>query len=136
MANVDLIQKKLPQELRAKAQEFNIPDKFLEEKPELIVLILKSKSMDTNEEKQSWFNLFPLMNQTQIDKLNDILTREKQKLDEIEKKYEQKKEDIGDKYSKKWEEMGTIQNIKSIQKEESINKQKDDAEADALINQI
>ena len=54
--------------------------------------------MSDASEKQSWFNLLPLMTDDQISKLNDILTREKQKLDEIEKKYEDKKLEIKKKY--------------------------------------
>ena len=69
MANTDLIKKVLPQELWEKAATFTIPDKFLETMPDLIVLVLNSKSMDTQEEKQSWFNLLPMMNDEQITKL-------------------------------------------------------------------
>ena len=91
MANIKLIKAKLPPELREKAEKFTIPDEFLTTMPELIILVLNSKSMDNSEEKQSWFSLLPMMNKEQIDKLNDILTREKMKLAEIEQKYEQKK---------------------------------------------
>ena len=103
MTNIDLIKQLLPEQLRDKAQLFNIPDDFLTKMPNTIILILNSKSMDTKEEKQSRFNLLPLMTQEQLDKLNDILTREKQKLDEIEQKYEQKKDDLKKKYDEKWE---------------------------------
>lgn len=102
--NADLIKQKLPQELRDKAQQFTIPDAFLTSSPDLIVLVLNSKSIDTQEEKQSWFNLLPLMTQEQIDKLRDILVREKQKLEEIEQKYEQKKADIKTQYTQKRQE--------------------------------
>jgi hypothetical protein len=71
----------------------------------LITLILESKSMDTEEEKQSRFNLMPMMSKQQISKLNDILTREKQKLAEIETKYEQKKDDIKEKYIQRRQSM-------------------------------
>ncbi len=136
MANTELIQKKLPQDLWAKAQEFIIPDKFLDEMPELIILVLNSKSMDTKEEKQSWFNLLPLMNKEQIDKLLDILTREKQKLDEIEKKYDQKKDDLKTKYSQKWEDMGYAKKMDEIRQKENVNNQKEQEQADNLLTQI
>ena len=103
--SIDLVKKLLPKELRNKAEKFNISDKFLQSQTELIVLILKSRSMDTDQEKQSWFNLLPMMTQEQIDKLNDILTREKIKLSEIEKKYEEKKNNIKEKYIKRRESM-------------------------------
>lgn len=105
MVLIDTIQKYLPQELWDKAKDFNVIEDYIVKMPDLIVLIINSKSMDTNEEKQSWFNLLPLMNDEQIAKLRDILTREKQKLAEIEAKYEEKKEDIKNKYIQRWESM-------------------------------
>ena len=136
MANTDLIQKLLPQDLWEKAATFTIPDKFLESMPDLIILVLKSKSMDTQEEKQSWFNLLPMMNDDQISKLRDILTREKQKLEEIEAKYEQKKDDIKTQMVQKWEDTGYQQKMTSIKNNEAVAQEKDVADADSLLTQI
>jgi hypothetical protein len=62
MANMQLIQEKLPQNLWENAATFNIPDSFLSNEPDLVVLILNSRSLAKKEEKQSWFNLIPIMN--------------------------------------------------------------------------
>jgi hypothetical protein len=105
MANNDLVVKNLPQELWAEAVTYTIPDLFIQKKPALISLILQSKSIGTKEEKQSWFNLLPLMNDEQIAKLEEILAKEKAKLDEIEKKYEEKKIEIKKKYLVKRQQM-------------------------------
>ena len=102
----------------------------------LVVLILQSKSMDTDEEKQSWFNLMPMMTPEQIAKLNDILTREKIKLTEIEKKYEEKKNSIKEKYIKRRETMGYTKKMDTIKEKESAFEQQDEAEADALLQNI
>ena len=136
MANMELIQKFLPQELWEKAATYTIPDKFLESMSDLIVLILNSKSMDTPEEKQSWFNLLPMMNDEQITKLRDILTREKQKLEEIENKYEQKKDDIKTQMVQKWEDAWYQQRMKNLENNEAVAQEKDAAEADSLLTQI
>lgn len=136
MANMNLIKTKLPQELREKAEKFTIPDEFLTTMPDLIMLVLNSKSMDAAEEKQSWFNLLPMMNKEQIDKLRDILTREKQKLAEIEQKYEQKKDELKNKYTQKWEDMVYTKRMDEIKKEEAIHEQKEDQEADNLLTQL
>jgi hypothetical protein len=101
----EAIQKHLPLDLHEKALLFTIPIEFIEQMPALITLLLQSKSMNDAAEKQSWFNLLPLMTDEQISKLNDILTREKQKLDEIEKKYEEKKLEIKKKYLMKRQNM-------------------------------
>jgi len=135
-SNVSLIEQKLPKKLREKAKQYNIKDKFLEEMPDLLVLILESKSMDTQEEKQSWFNLLPMMSPDQIAKLNDILTREKIKLSEIEKKYEEKKNNIKQKYVKRRETMGYNKKMDEIKQKEATFEAKDDAEADKLLEEL
>ena len=101
----DVIEKHLPQDLHSKAKEYVIPSEFIEEMPELIEMILRSRSMEKPEEKQSWFNLLPMMSDDQIGKLKDILEREREKLAAIEKKYEEKKLEIKKKYLMRWQNM-------------------------------
>jgi preprotein translocase subunit SecD len=136
MVNIDLIQQKLPQELREIAKNYSISDNFLETMSDIIILVLQSKSLDTQQEKQSWFDLLPLMNQEQVDKLRDILTREKQKLEEIEKKYEQKKEDVVNKYVQKFDENSYQNKIVQLKEYEATHKEKEHEEADALLNNL
>lgn len=136
MVNVDLIKQKLPQDLWEKAQQFTMPDAFLTNSPELIILILNSKSIDNKDEKQSRFNLLPLMTQEQIDKLRDILVREKQKLEEIEKKYEQKKSDIKNQYVQKRQEEWYKNKMVQIQQKEEAHQEVQEKEADNLLTQI
>ncbi len=98
MVTQESLQKYLPEHLRKVAWDYNIPDDMLENNPDLVVLVLESKSISDQKEKQSWFDLYSLMNQEQIDKLRDILTREKEKLAEIEARYQAKQEEIKRKY--------------------------------------
>ena len=60
----------------------------------LIKLILESKSIDTPEEKQQRINLLEVMQPEHIQRLEDILTREKKKLKEIQDKYDRKKKQV------------------------------------------
>ncbi len=91
---------KSDEEIYLKAlNEYTITNKVIINYPDLIVLIMESKSLKTHQEKQNWFNLLPMMNEEQIDKLYDILRREKQKIQEIEERYERKKQKIIEKYN-------------------------------------
>ena len=83
MTTVSLIEQLLPQNLWQVAKNFDIADEVLSQDPVLIQLILESKSLAGVDEKQNWFNLLQMMNDEQVAKLKDILTREKQKLEEI-----------------------------------------------------
>ncbi len=136
MANNDLVVKFLPQPLWQAAVWFVIPDQFIEKKATLIALILQSKSIWTVEEKQSWFNLLPLMNDEQIVKLEEILAKEKQKLDEIDKKYEEKKIEVKKKYLMKRQQMWYSQKVTNIKAQEASADVTEDKEAEALLDQI
>jgi len=136
MVNIDLIKNKLPKELREKAEKFTIADEFLLSMPDIIVLVLNSKSMDNFEEKQSWFTLLPMMNKEQIDKLRDILVREKQKLQEIEQKYENKKNELKTKYTQKREDIVYTKKMEEIKQKEARHEELENKQADDLLNQL
>ncbi len=72
--------------------DFTIPEVLLSNDTALVTLIIKSESMN-DEERQYWFNLTEVMNTEQVEKLRDILIRERDKLAEIEAKYAKKRED-------------------------------------------
>ena len=99
-------------------------------------MILRSRSIDTHEEKQNWFNLLPLMNDEQIEKLRNILLKEKRKLKEIEEKYSKKKQEITKKYVNKREESQYIKKVSHIRKKEAELDAKEDKEAEALLENI
>lgn len=131
-----LITQYLPQDLRTIAQQYSIPDAFLSSQTELIILVLQSRSLEKKEDKQGWFNLLPLMNDEQLLKLKDILTKEKEKLLEIEKKYEQKKLDIKKKYLMKRQNMWYVKKISEIKEKEQQHTSQQHEEADKLLESI
>lgn len=77
--HLDFIKKYLSEDLWDKAEQYDIPLSFIQNKNELIESILKSKTLNTPQKKQEWFNLFEKMNETQLQKLNTILINEKAK---------------------------------------------------------
>ena len=136
MATQENIVKLLPEHLHNIAMNFNIPNDMLENNTDLVVLVLESKSISEAKEKQSWFDLYSLMNQEQIDKLRDILTREKEKLAEIEAKYQAKQEEIKKKYEETYASGAYQQQQDMIRDSEKSSREKEAVEADALLDQI
>ena len=136
MTNLQLVQQKLPQDLWNLAGQLNIPDNFLASDPDLTVLILRSRSLAKNEEKQNWFNLIPMMNQEQIEKLRDILTRERDKIAEIEAKYEQKKQEIRAKYQMKFDAARYNDKVTQLRNDEQNVAEQDSKDADDLLNNL
>lgn len=136
MSKDDLIKKYIPKNLRDLAISFDIEEDFIKDMPDLIKMILASKSIDTNESKQNWLNLLPLMTSDQIQKLYDILLKEKEKLREIDEKYENKKMEIKKKYLQKWQQIWYIKKVWKIKEEESNQRSKEEQEAEDLLSQI
>ena len=134
--NTELLQQYLPAHLVELASSFLIPEDMLKQHADLVVLVLESKSLSDSKEKQSWFDLYPLMNQEQIDKLREILTREKEKLAEIEQKYQQKQEEIKQKYEKAFSSPVYQQHQANIRAAEAVSKQQEEVEAESLLDQI
>lgn len=136
MVTQEDLQAYLPENLREVASQYDIPDDMLKNNSDLVVLVLESKSISESKEKQSWFDLYSLMNQEQIDKLRDILTREKQKLAEIEAKYQAKQEEIKRKYEETYASGAYQQQQDKIRDEEKSSREQEAVEADALLDQI
>ncbi|MBR5726420.1 MAG: hypothetical protein IKX56_06780 [Muribaculaceae bacterium] len=66
---------------------FDIPNTMIQDDPCLVYLVLTAESYETKEERQEWFDLYPLMTEDQIMKLYSILYGERHKLEKIEAKY-------------------------------------------------
>ena len=130
------IQKYLPESLWKLASEFSIPETFLATESGLIQLILESKSLAEHGEKQNRFNLLPIMSREQIEKLRDILTREKQKLEEINQKYAQKQAEINQRYQQNYNPQAYYQAQAKIQAQENKTREQDLVEADNLLAQM
>ncbi len=136
MMTQENVQKYLPEHLRKIALDYNIPDDMMDNDSDLVVLVLESKSISDNKEKQSWFDLYSLMNLEQIDKLRDILTREKEKLAEIEAKYQAKQDEIKRKYEETYASGAYQAKQDEIKQSELSSRQQEEVEADALLSQI
>ena len=136
MADTTLLKKYIPEDLISYASNFDLPEEFLETDSDLIVLILKSKALESDEDKQNWLNLLPVMTEEQIYKLKEILIKEKEKLDEIEEKYSEKKRNIRQKYLLRWQKLGYVEKVKQLKEKEEQLKSKDDQEAEDLLNRL
>lgn len=132
----ELIKKHLPQHIWTEAMGFVIPEAYIADTPDLITLIIESRAIETKEDKQNWFNLLPLMNVDQINKLRLILEKEKKKLLEIEAKYEKKKLDIKKKYLAKWQELWRVKKIDQLHETEAAEAEADEKAAEDLLHNL
>lgn len=114
-------------------QDFKIPEKMLQNDPALVELVMRSESMNDSE-RQYWFNLSEVMNTQQVEKLRDILTRERQKLAEIDAKYNKKQLDPAEaqKQAKLLAEQRAAKQQSVAQKEQAHEAEEAAKEAEAL----
>lgn len=83
-------------------KEYAIPEDMKKNDAGLIFLIIVSKSIDTKAEKQNWFNLYQMMEESKIERLYEILIKEYKRLSEIQANYDKKKDEIKKKYLEQW----------------------------------
>lgn len=134
--NTKILKKYIDEDIISYAMNFNIPETYLSADPELINLILKSKALETDKDKQNWLSLLPLMTVEQINKLKEILLKEKNKLIEIEQKYAEKKAKIRQKYLLRWKKLGYVEKIKEIKAKEENQKTQEEEEAEKLLDNL
>lgn len=114
---------------------FYIWDEIQAEFPELIKLIMATESMD-NEERQYWFDILPSMNDTQVDRLFNILETERRKLEELEMKYQEEIKSLNEKHLIEWQEFQTRDAKKKIQEQEALEKEDDPDDVLRLLNSL
>ena len=118
-------------------EDFQIPEDLKTKDPELIELIMGSESMD-DAERQYWFNLWLVMNEEQVEKLRDILRREKKKLAEIEAKYAKKPELTPEEIAKKNADLAAKQKAhqESLKREEAEHQAKEAEQEENLLSEL
>lgn len=122
-------------ELKHKWKTFYISTDIQADYPELIKLVLNTESMD-DEERQYWFDIMPSMNDSQIDRLFNILETERKKLEELESKYQNEIKSLNEKHLIEWQEHQMKDSKKKIKEEESKDKDEDPDDVLKMLNSL
>lgn len=122
-------------EIKHNNKIFYIDDEIQAEYPELIKLVLATESMD-NEERQYWFDIMPSMNDSQIDKLFNILETERKKLEELELKYQEEIKSLNEKHLVEWQEFQLKDAKKKISQAEKNDWTDDPDEVLKMLNNL
>lgn len=113
--------------------KFDIPGVVREKYPDILELILVTKSMD-DKERQYWFHILPVMNEQQVEKLRGILENERQKLAEIEEKYSLANQP--EKETKEIDEGAIQQKIEKVQEAERAHLDQEAEKEAELLAQL
>jgi len=122
-------------EIKHNNTTFFISDTLQEQYPELIQLVLITESMD-DEERQYWFDIMPSMNDTQIDRLFNILETERRKLEELEIKYQQEIKALNEKHLISMQDNRTKEAKQKIAQAEADDVTEDPEEVLRMLNSL
>lgn len=121
----------------ADEQKFVIPEIVKKQYPDLIPLILESESM-TDNEREYWFSLLPIMTLDQVNRLRGILQNEKKQLSDLEKKYKDTISDMKNADLTKRSLYPSTRNkkLEELAKTEAVTEQKEKASESAILEQL
>ncbi len=122
-------------ELKKGDKTFQVSDEMQAKFPELIELILATESMD-HDERQYWFDIMPSMNDTQIDRLYDILDTERKKLQELETKYQKEIKSLNEKHLIEWQEMQVKEGKKKVAAAKAADKSETEEDPDEILKML
>ncbi len=125
----------LPDPLAEKRAKFTIPEEIQKKYPGLIDLILVTESM-TDDERQYWFQILPVMTEDQVKKFEDILNTEKKQLQKLDQEYEDQLKKLNDRHLIEWQDFETREKRRAIEKAETSAKAEDKATEESLLQQL
>ncbi|MFA4815294.1 MAG: hypothetical protein WC924_04060 [Candidatus Gracilibacteria bacterium] len=99
---------------------FNIPAVVLEKYSDLVELIKKTESM-SNEEREYWFQILPIMTADQITRLKTILQEEATQLSKLDDQYQDELTKLNKKHLEEWNVFQKKQDRQALQAEEASN---------------
>jgi len=115
--------------------EKRIPEEIRKKYPDLATLMAGTESM-TQEERDYWFQIMPIMTDDQVQKLRNILIHEKEQLAKLDTEYEAELAKLNDKHVLEWKEKEQREKREQIKQAESEEQAKEKANEEALLQQL
>lgn len=115
--------------------KFDIPETVKKQYPDLIPLILETESM-TDDERQYWFQILPIMTDDQVVRLREILASEKEKLAEIDKEYEREVKSINTKHVAEWKTFAAKEKREKLKAAESKTEETEKTSEEELLKKL
>lgn len=100
------------------AGKFNIPAVVLEKYGDLVELIKKTESM-SDEEREYWFQILPIMTADQVTRLKTILQEESSQLSKLDTQYQDELTKLNKKHLEEWNVFQKKQEREALQAEEA-----------------
>lgn len=115
-----------------KEKQYNIPDTVKRKYPDLVEMIKKTESM-SDEERDYWFQILPIMTDDQVKRLRDILEEEASQLAKLDEQYQDELTKLNKKHLEEWDDFERRQAREKLASQEAAaNVEEVQTEADLL----
>lgn len=116
-------------------KQFNIPPAVLAKYPDLVEMIKKTESM-TDEEREYWFQILPIMTEDQVVRLKNILSEEATQLAKLDEQYQGELTKLNQKHLDEWDNFQRKQDREGLEKAEAKEEASEAAAQEALLKQL
>ncbi len=119
----------------APQREFAIPQTVIDKYPDLVELIKKTESM-TDDEREYWFQILPIMTVEQVERLKKILADEAAQLSKLDTQYQDELGKLNKKHLDEWTEFERKQDRVALQQAEAASKSDEEKAQEELLKQL
>lgn len=112
-----------------------IPDLVLKKHGDLVELIKKTESM-SDEEREYWFQILPIMTEEQVTRLRGILEEETKQLAELDKEYQEELSELNKKHLSEWDNFEKKKEREAREGEEKKHEVEEQAAEAALLKEL
>ncbi len=115
--------------------QFNVPAAVMEKYPQLVELIKKTESM-SNEEREYWFQILPIMTEEQVTRLKTILDQEAAQLSKLDDQYQDELSKLNKKHLEEWNVFEKKQQRVALQEKEAHTEAEEKKAEEEILKQL
>lgn len=123
------------QQAAQSTQGHQIPQVVLEKYPDLVEMIKKTESM-SNDEREYWYQILPIMTEEQVIRLRKILEDEATQLAKLDDQYQSELSKLNDKHLKEWNELEVKQKKEELKKQEEAHEVEETKAQEDILGQL
>lgn len=116
-------------------QQYTIPPAVLEKYPHLVELIKKTESM-SNEEREYWFQILPIMTEDQVKRLQTILEEEANQLAKLDDQYQDELAKLNKKHLEEWNAFEKKQEREALKAQEASHEATEKKAEEDILKQL
>ncbi len=119
----------------ASGKQYTVPQVVLDKYPDLVELIKKTESM-SDDERNYWFQILPIMTEEQVGRLKTILQEETNQLAKLDDQYQDELSKLNKKHLEEWNAFQHKQERVQLQKAEEAEKATEAQTQEQLLKQL